>query len=403
MKLCSFHTPDYALEAKTLEKSFKRIAADYWIENIPPERNWIHNCAKKPEFILRVMKECKKPVLFMDADCVVVQDPRPYLEGLTCDMAAVHDGNGLISSILYLDFTEAAMQLVTKWDQLCKANPDTLDAKHLQDAWAATIQKPKTEFLDPNLFLAPTEQRDPSGLHYIDHAQVSSKKDASRNHLLWSVHLPRLRRVLQGSHMIVGGLGPSARALEGKSHLYWTVGVNDIGRYWHPDFLVVVDSEGSFRKQNRWHYIDGTQSGLVIYNQDLPIRIAHPCMAPVAITFPPATGGEIQIDSIRSLPCWRTSSHTAIVLAYQMGAEKIGVIGCDFTEGHTTHKGLPQIQRYYDQLVKKLGAQGCELVQLSPTSNLTGLRMASLEEFKTKEDFRLNLVRSLAAEAEAKA
>jgi uncharacterized Rossmann fold enzyme len=79
----------------------------------------------------------------------------------------------------------------------------------------------------------------------------------------------------------------------------------------------------------------------------------------------------------------------AIIIAYQLGAKKIGLVGVDFTQDHFfaktgTHKlskHLRNIDHEYDVLKNNLENKGVKVANLSPISLLGSWPKMDLDQF----------------------
>ena len=101
---------------------------------VPSKDKWVHNCAMKPEILLEARKRIRGPILYLDVDAFMHQDPWGYLEQYDGDMAVYISPEGeLVSATIYLADTEDCIRILEKWvsDQL--KSPDVWDQKILQD------------------------------------------------------------------------------------------------------------------------------------------------------------------------------------------------------------------------------------------------------------------------------
>lgn len=132
----NFHTDDsfYREEAKHLLASCRAFDMPIYQEVLPNSGSWTGNCAQKGPFVHRCMVRHQRPLLWLDADAVVVQKPTIF-EEVECDFAAFwHGGVELISACCYFNCTPAAMALVQQWAARCVGHPDVWDQKLLQQA-----------------------------------------------------------------------------------------------------------------------------------------------------------------------------------------------------------------------------------------------------------------------------
>ena len=198
--------------------------------------------------------------------------------------------------------------------------------------------------------------------------------------------LPELQNMLKGEDVIVCGLAPSLLQLK-EPNKYWTIGVNDIGRIFTPDFLVVLNSKSTFRG-DRWGYIQSANPKYFVscYNfQD----IKHTWY----VHFRLGKFGKIDFSDPMILNHSQNSPYVGINLAVLLGAKKIGLIGVDFTENHcfvksgvhSLNKRLPLINEQYGKLAKAcMERKEIEVVNLSDNSNITSLNRGKIEDIRPK-------------------
>jgi hypothetical protein len=189
-------------------------------------------------------------------------------------------------------------------------------------------------------------------------------------------NLADFRNRHQGATMIVCGCGTSLKLLE-RPERFVTIGVNDVGRLFTPDYLVVLNDPRQFNG-DRYDYVAQTKAKAVFTQLDLPLeRVVRFRLG--------QRGGTDRADP-SCLNYTNNSTYAAVDLARHLGARRIGLLGVDFTDDHfykATGKHplagqLLQIDREYAGLAAACHADGVELVNLSPTSRLKSLPRASL-------------------------
>ncbi|HCB1501400.1 TPA: glycosyltransferase [Klebsiella michiganensis] len=197
-----------------------------------------------------------------------------------------------------------------------------------------------------------------------------------------------------GESMLVCGCGNSLNQLHDAEH-YLTIGVNDIGRKFHPDYLVVLNSRHQFTAE-RFAYIEQSQAQAVFSHLSLDIP------NPGVVRFALGQYGGVEINDCHSLPYTRNSTYVAACLAMFMGAKRIGFIGMDFTDHHffaqtgrhsLSHE-LTRICQEYARLVEAAARHGVEMVNLSKHSAVHTLPYQSLSVFarEAKSAKSLNIV-----------
>lgn len=175
-----------------------------------------------------------------------------------------------------------------------------------------------------------------------------------------------------GADFVVCGCGASLNALRPAPEVV-TIGVNDVGRLFTPDYLVVLNPRNQFRG-DRFRHIE-TSSAKAVFSQ-LDLGMAHPCF----VRFRLGRRGGTDYASGR-LPYTSNSPYVAVCLAAFMGARRIGLIGVDFTDhhffaatgAHPLSAKLEAIDQEYGGLRNALAQHGVELVNLSAQSHLTSL------------------------------
>lgn len=182
--------------------------------------------------------------------------------------------------------------------------------------------------------------------------------------------------------MLVCGCGHSLAALTTKPPCR-VIGVNDVGRQFDPDYLLVVNPRRQFRPE-RFAAIEQSRARAV-FTSVVDLGVAHPCV----VRFKLGRRGGTSVEAHGQLPYTRNSPYIALALALFMGARRIGLIGVDFTEDHFfgatgTHplaRELDRIDREYGRLAQEAAAHGVEILNLSAESRLTSLPRVTLEAF----------------------
>ncbi|MDB4916775.1 MAG: hypothetical protein JWM95_4419 [Gemmatimonadetes bacterium] len=186
--------------------------------------------------------------------------------------------------------------------------------------------------------------------------------------------------VHDGETILVCGCGASLAELE-RPERFITIGVNDVGRQFDPDYLVVLNSRHQF-SGDRFKYVEGSRARAVF--SQLRLEIPHPHL----VTLKLGKRGGADVDG-KTLPYTRNSPYVAVALAIHMGARRIGLLGVDFTDHHffgrtgrhSLNRELPQIDAEYARLNDVCRARGIELFNVSPVSRLTSLPRQPLDEF----------------------
>lgn len=195
-----------------------------------------------------------------------------------------------------------------------------------------------------------------------------------------------------GATVVVCGCGTSLtpEVAEQAAQQGWvTIGVNDVGRLFTPDYLVVLNPPRQFRGDRFTHVQQSRAQALFT---QLPPTALGPVNPPVVqFTLGPFGGTDIDTgpEADGRLPHTQNSPYVAVCLAAWMGAKRIGLIGVDFTEHHFFARSgrhplsarLARIDGEYGALAQALKARGTELVNLSPVSRLQSLPRLGLNDF----------------------
>ena len=116
--IVAFHTPDeiYSREAERLKKSLDSLGLEYSISVVEPESNWVRTTLLKPTWIRPARERIRGPLLYVDVDAFVHEDPWPHVADLDADMAAVVYTTGeLNSATLWISDTPEAAALLDLW------------------------------------------------------------------------------------------------------------------------------------------------------------------------------------------------------------------------------------------------------------------------------------------------
>ena len=189
------------------------------------------------------------------------------------------------------------------------------------------------------------------------------------------------RGLHRGESILVCGCGSSLSTLIAPERTI-TIGVNDVGRLFDPDYLVVLNPPAQFTG-DRFSYVKKSRAK-VIFSQ-LNLELDHPHV----VRFRLGQRGGTDLSNPETLPFTRNSPYVAIALAMHMGARRIGVIGVDFTENHffgptgrhSLSGELTQIEAEYSRLLERCRHEGSEVFNLSQQSRLRAFPRITQEEF----------------------
>lgn len=135
LTIFGFYTDDklYTKHAQILEQSAKKFDINVELREFS-KNDWQKIIAFKPTFIAQMRREIKGPILYIDADAVVLEDIRPYFSNIKEDIA-VHLMNDerLVSSTLFINETPNAHALMDEWEKRMLAEPERWDQVILQE------------------------------------------------------------------------------------------------------------------------------------------------------------------------------------------------------------------------------------------------------------------------------
>ncbi len=185
----------------------------------------------------------------------------------------------------------------------------------------------------------------------------------------------------RGETIVVCGCGSSLGGVVAPER-FTTIGVNDVGRLFNPDYLVVVNPRSQF-SGDRFQFVENTRSKAVFTPFDL--GISHPNI----VRFRLGRRGGTDSSDVDSLPYTRNSPYVALCLALHMGAKRIGLIGVDFTDHHffgdtgrhPLTGELDQINEEYAAISNRCRQMGVEVYNLSANSRLTAFPKMMPEDF----------------------
>ena len=194
--------------------------------------------------------------------------------------------------------------------------------------------------------------------------------------------LASFANVHPGATMVVCGCGESLCDFNAQGE-FITIGVNDVGRMFQPDYLVVVNPREQF-SGDRFSWVESSRAKHLFTHLDL--AIPHPCV--VRFTLGQFEGTDFSNPDV--LHYAQNSPYVALCLACHMGAKRIGLVGVDFTDNHFfgvtgPHVLTPQlssINEQYRRLGEALRSRGIEVVNLSRKSRLTAFPKVRIEDFR---------------------
>ena len=120
--IVSFFTKNtiYEKEVEDLLLSCQLHGLEYYIEPRDDLGSWQENCCQKPQFILECLDRFRKPLLWVDADAIILQRPLLSFEGIDL---AIHfndyEKRVVRSGTIYANPTASAKDLMERWRRSC--------------------------------------------------------------------------------------------------------------------------------------------------------------------------------------------------------------------------------------------------------------------------------------------
>lgn len=193
--------------------------------------------------------------------------------------------------------------------------------------------------------------------------------------------LGHFHNIHAGSTIVVCGCGESLNELA-EPERFITIGVNDVGRKFQPNYLVVVNPRDQFAG-DRFAFVENSEADYLFTQLDLGLGREN------IVTFNLGTNGGTDLSDLNTLHYTQNSPYVALCLAVHMGASRIGLIGVDFTDNHFfaptgSHPLLAHlnvIDQQYADLYAAIRARGVEVVNLSSQSRLTAFPKLPVADF----------------------
>jgi hypothetical protein len=139
--IVSFYTKNtfYEREAKNLIESCKNQGLDYAIVGLESLGSWKANCGLKPKFLLEQFLKHQRPLLWVDADAVILE-PLTYFKTLSADLSfriedalKIENPSRIMSGTVFVNQTEAAFDFLNHWAAYQTAHPELTDQEALRD------------------------------------------------------------------------------------------------------------------------------------------------------------------------------------------------------------------------------------------------------------------------------
>lgn len=170
-----------------------------------------------------------------------------------------------------------------------------------------------------------------------------------------------------GEKIVICGLGRSIVNFGKPSEV--TIGVNDIGRYFTPTYLLVCDPHTKFSVE-RYEYIKRTQADAVFWNTGYG-PLYEGCFERGVPYTSKTSANRKNWPTAEIIPHHLDSPYMAFMIALWMGATDIAFIGVDHDGSHPNMgKNALEIITQYKLIGEECEARGIRLVKLSEISQL---------------------------------
>lgn len=154
---CSYYTKNtsYEDDAKRLADSLTRFNLDYRIDGLLPKPSWVENCAQKADYVKTVFLESDRPICWLDADAVVVRQPKRILSFDGDFGVLARNGSQFSGGQVLFGKTAPAKKLIERWVWYTTKFPNIWDQVTLGYAWWDTQIEVglKTHWLPENIMV----------------------------------------------------------------------------------------------------------------------------------------------------------------------------------------------------------------------------------------------------------
>jgi len=158
--IVSYYTLDtgYEEEIKNLINSCEKLGLQTDFVGIKSRGKWDQNCCYKPQFLMKKLQEHQRPLVWVDADAVILKKPL-LLENLTCDIAVrvyedlpVSHPSKVYTGTVYFGNTPGAFELLKLWDEISQQ----MLKQSKQEVWdQITLKEALLKKTDVDLFPLP--------------------------------------------------------------------------------------------------------------------------------------------------------------------------------------------------------------------------------------------------------
>lgn len=121
--IISFFTENtiYEREVEDLLSSCRSLDLEHHIASEKDLGSWEKNCCQKPRFILESLKKFQKPLLWVDADAMILRKPSiDAFQTFDIGFYFQEEMNRARAGTIYVAPTKAAFDFLEKWDRTCQ-------------------------------------------------------------------------------------------------------------------------------------------------------------------------------------------------------------------------------------------------------------------------------------------
>ena len=121
----------YSDHAKRLTENCKQFNIPYDIRELPSKGSYRLNCLSKPKFILSMMEEKKKPIVWLDVDSIIHNELNIFDDKENiCDVVFAYQQVKVLpehiakakASPIYLNYNDIVLEMIKYWIDMCEQN-----------------------------------------------------------------------------------------------------------------------------------------------------------------------------------------------------------------------------------------------------------------------------------------
>jgi hypothetical protein len=137
LQFISLATPRYEAEVIRLESSLRRLDLPFYIERVLQEpKTWFEGVHLRVPFIIRMLKR-HRAVVWVDADAIVWEDPRPFFPHCDEDVdiaATCRVPRDYLGGTIWLRAADRTWDVLRRWRKMNEKAPEKRDQFHFNKA-----------------------------------------------------------------------------------------------------------------------------------------------------------------------------------------------------------------------------------------------------------------------------